>query len=230
MRDRPGGDGMRENTLEAYLAARMAGADGVELDVRRTYDGALAVFHDAVLAGVGPVCDLCVSDLPRWMPLLDDALSACSGVMVNIEIKVPRYSQRQASGEMAWTQGPAVASEVVAAVGAHAGSQLVLVSSFDLETIDAVKSLAPEITTGYLVSRPTQARAGLGLAVEHGHDAFHPRQSLVTRDLVEQAHSLGLDVVTWTVNSRRRLERIRDMDVDCVITDVPDVAVEVAKG
>lgn len=221
---------VRENTVDAYLAARMAGADGVELDVRRTHDGALAVFHDPVVAGVGSITDLCVSDLPRWVPLLGDALEACTGSIVNVEIKVPRYSRRQSAGELAWTQGPAIATEVVATVAQRGSSQLVLVSSFDLATVDTIKSLAPEITTGLLVGRGARASTGLALAAEHGHDALHPRQSLVTRELVEQAHHLGLDVVAWTVNSRRKLEQMRDIDVDCVITDAPDTAVDVVRA
>jgi glycerophosphoryl diester phosphodiesterase len=39
--------GVRENTLEAFARARRLGADGIELDVRLTVDGALAVHHDA---------------------------------------------------------------------------------------------------------------------------------------------------------------------------------------
>ncbi len=37
-----------ENTLEAFALALAQGADGVELDVRRTADGALALCHDEV--------------------------------------------------------------------------------------------------------------------------------------------------------------------------------------
>ncbi len=40
------------------------GADGVELDVRLTADGALAVHHDPVVAGVGAVAELAAADLP----------------------------------------------------------------------------------------------------------------------------------------------------------------------
>ena len=43
--------GIGENTLEAFLRALRLGADGVELDVRRTADGALAVHHDADIVG-----------------------------------------------------------------------------------------------------------------------------------------------------------------------------------
>src|SRR5437667_8480247 len=38
-----------ENTLEAYAAAINYGADGCEVDVRRTADGILVLFHDDML-------------------------------------------------------------------------------------------------------------------------------------------------------------------------------------
>jgi glycerophosphoryl diester phosphodiesterase len=38
-----------ENTIEAFLAAEAAGADGIELDVRETADGVLVVHHDYYL-------------------------------------------------------------------------------------------------------------------------------------------------------------------------------------
>ena len=39
-----------ENTIEAFLLARELGADWVELDARRTRDGAIVVHHDDTLA------------------------------------------------------------------------------------------------------------------------------------------------------------------------------------
>src|SRR5437016_485271 len=38
-----------ENTLEAYAAAMDYGADGCEIDLRKTTDGVLVLFHDDVL-------------------------------------------------------------------------------------------------------------------------------------------------------------------------------------
>ena len=46
-------EGFTENTIDAFAEARRLGADGVELDVRLTADGALAVHHDAEIPGVG---------------------------------------------------------------------------------------------------------------------------------------------------------------------------------
>ena len=58
-----------ENTLEAYAAAMDRGADGVEIDIRRSADGVLFIMHDAELGrtieGQGPVKDLTYHDLLR---------------------------------------------------------------------------------------------------------------------------------------------------------------------
>src|ERR1700735_4626903 len=80
-------EGFTENTIDAFAEAKRLGADGVELDVRLTADGALAVHHDPVIDGVGRVAGLTVSQLPPHVPLLPDALAVCEGLVVNVEIK-----------------------------------------------------------------------------------------------------------------------------------------------
>lgn len=77
----------RENTLEAFAAARAAGADGVELDVQRCRDGTLAIHHDRAVPGLGELAALGAAELPDWMPTLADALDACTGLIVNVELK-----------------------------------------------------------------------------------------------------------------------------------------------
>src|SRR2546423_3094996 len=76
-----------ENTLDAFLEARRLGADGVELDVRRTADDALAIHHDATLPDGRRLIDLTVAQLPGSVPLLEAALEVCEGLTVNVEIK-----------------------------------------------------------------------------------------------------------------------------------------------
>ncbi|MCZ7530312.1 MAG: glycerophosphodiester phosphodiesterase [Acidimicrobiia bacterium] len=81
----------RENTAASFEAARSAGADGIELDVRRSADGVLIVHHDSSADGIGVLVHAAFeairSTLP-WVPTLDEALDACVGLsLVNIEIK-----------------------------------------------------------------------------------------------------------------------------------------------
>src|SRR5688572_20980568 len=77
----------RENTVEAFVEARRLGADMVELDVRRTVDGALVIHHDALIPELGAIHELRQNALPPWVPTLEQAMEACDGMTVNIEVK-----------------------------------------------------------------------------------------------------------------------------------------------
>jgi hypothetical protein len=61
-----------ENTLEAYAAAMDLGADGVEIDIRRTTDGVLYLFHDDTLdrmtKGSGKAKEISYYELLRLTP------------------------------------------------------------------------------------------------------------------------------------------------------------------
>ena len=124
----------RENTVEAFLEARRRGADGVELDVRRGADGALVVHHDPALPDGRPILNLAVADLPAEIPLLEAAIEACDGMMVNIEIKnVPIDPD--------FDPAESVAGAVAALVTEGGWVGKILVSSFTLATIDAIQEV-----------------------------------------------------------------------------------------
>src|SRR5262249_47245803 len=61
-----------ENTLEAYSAALDHGADGCEVDLRRTKDGILVLFHDDMLDrltdGFGTVSEVTYGELLSLKP------------------------------------------------------------------------------------------------------------------------------------------------------------------
>ena len=93
----------RENTVAAFRAAVLAGVDGVELDVRRTLDGALVVHHDPSVEGA-VVAESLSGDLAPYVPTLDEALGALDGTFVNVEIKNIRHPSEPTydeSGEFA---------------------------------------------------------------------------------------------------------------------------------
>ena len=205
------------NTVEAFLEAKAQGADGVELDVRRSRDGGMVIHHDAVLPDGRRIVDVAVADLPAHVPLLDAALEACDGMTVNIEIKnVPV--------DVDYDPDERMAAAVVQLVGELGKQDSVVVSCFNLDTIDRVRSLDPTIPTGYLTSARWDQVAALQRAIDGGHGAFHPNDPVVDADLVRRAHDAGLRVNTWTVDDPDRMRHLADLGVDTIITNVPDVA------
>jgi glycerophosphoryl diester phosphodiesterase len=211
--------GVLENTIDAFVRSARLGADGVELDVRLTRDGALAVHHDPVIPDAGPVADLDVCELPAHVPLLDAVLDACTGLTVNIEIK-------NLPGEPGFDAGEQSALAVGALVIERGTPENVLVSSFWPPSLDAVMGSDSEIRTGLLVPAWFGAEDALELAIEHGVGALHPEVSLLSPELVLAAHQAGLTVAAWTVNELTALRSALDWGVDTVITD--DVVLAVA--
>lgn len=212
-----------ENTLEAFIEARRLGADGVELDVRRGADGALVVHHDPVIPGVGPVADTVVADLPPHVPLLEAALDACSGLVVNIEIK-------NDPDQPGFDEEESVAHQVAEAVSDAGWTESVVVSSFRLETVRAVHAADPRLAVGLLVPVAADPRAALADAVANGLAALHPFVAVVDADLVASAHGTGLAVNVWTVNHEADMARLADLGVDSIITDRLELALAVVAG
>src|SRR5439155_1371396 len=82
-----------ENTLAAFDNALDLGADGIELDVRLSKDGAVVVHHDRTLERTtalhGPVAERTAQELRlAGVPTLADVLARYREVRVIIEMKV----------------------------------------------------------------------------------------------------------------------------------------------
>jgi glycerophosphoryl diester phosphodiesterase len=208
------------NTLDAFRLAAGLGADGVELDVRRTSDGALVVHHDAAIGGtdvVGLTAAQLLAAHPE-MPTLDEALDAVEG-LVNIEIK-------NLPTEVDYDPQERVAQAVARTVSDRGLTERVVVSSFTVEPLDAVRAVDAHIRTGWLTLPSFAARDAVPLAQARGYDALHPERTAVLRDpgVVHLAHDVGLAINVWTVDDPDEIATLARAGVDAIITNVPDVA------
>jgi glycerophosphoryl diester phosphodiesterase len=213
-----------ENTLAAFRRAVAMGADGVELDVRRTAEGTLVVHHDPRTARGDLIAATTLASLRATVPelaTLDEALDACAGVLVNVEIKNLPW-------EADFDPEERSAHDVVELLDARGGRDDVLVSSFHLATVDRVRAAGGAVPTALLTVGRARLRSVLDLVAERGHAALHPeRRSMGRRQaesLVADAHDRGLRVHVWTVNAPVTITRLAAAGVDGLITDVPDVA------
>ena len=209
-----------DNTLAAFVGAVAQGADGVELDVRRTADGRLALSHDDRLPDGRLVVELPFADLPPSIIDLEAALDACASLaVVNTEIK--NWPE-----DADFDESERVAEAVVALLAARgeAASERHLISSFHLPTVDRVHELAPQLPTAWLLGAVEDAAPLIDRAAAAGHVAVHPHHVFVDTAFVERAHAAGLAVNTWTCDEPDRIRWLAEIGVDGVVTNVPDVA------
>jgi len=211
-----------ENTVEAFVHAAELGADWVELDVRRTADDALVIHHDAVLPDGRTIVELAASDLPPSIASFDEAMAACAGMGVNIEIKNvpddPDYDpdERVAHAVADWLLGGA-AGDPVDLTG-------ILVTSFSPRTVGVVRERSSAVPTGQLVFDLADAARWVDRAAAAGHVAINPWHAFVDEAFMALTRAAGLRVYPWTVDDPARMQVLVDLGVDGIITNVPDIA------
>jgi glycerophosphoryl diester phosphodiesterase len=207
-----------ENTVAAFRRAATMGADAVELDVRRSLDGVLVVHHDPFLPDGRLIRATPKAELPASVPSLPEALDACDGMWVNVEIKNDPH-------EPDFDETEAVADETVAVLRERDDDEQWLISSFRMDTIDRCRQLAPTIATAWLtVAVPGDVTDVL---IAHGHVALHPWVGTTTAELIERCHAAGLRVNCWTCDDPDRMRELVTAEIDGICTNVPDVARQV---
>lgn len=204
----------RENSRAAFTAAVAAGADGIELDVRRTVDDHLVVHHDARFADGRLVAGCRADQVPSHVPALAEALAVCAPCVVNVEIK-------DLPGELEFDPSRRTARLTAAALDDPPSA--VLVSSFDPAALAVVRAVTPELDLGVLAAR-SEADALLDRATALGAVAVHPADGDTDETLVAAAHRAGFRVHVWTVNDPDRLRELAELGVDAAITDDPAAA------
>ena len=193
-----------ENTFTAFDLALCHGADGFEFDVRRTRDLQSVICHDPkfqrlvvrrqTLKQLRAAC----TSPKHAPPTLEGVLERYGrSAFLNIEVKV---------------RG---AEELVVKAVKRARPQRYFISSFLPGVIRTLHALDRSLVLGALAQTRWQLRRWRILPVNYVVPQYH----LLTRRLIEKVHAADKQVITWTVNDRRKMLRSAEMGVDGIISD-----------
>lgn len=227
-----------EHTRVAFEAMRELGVQAMETDVRHTVDGVAVLAHDETLSrrfgdprNVSSVTweELAqLRDVDGCAPMrLWDVLVGFPGFVLNIDAKTDE-----------------VVTPLLREVRAAGATQRVCLTAFSARRVARMARVTQE-----------KAMIGLGMAdvarllawahlpgrasalAPVGRYAGSPRAiqvpqtfrgvPVVTARFVEAMHTAGHVVHVWTVNDPAEMERLLDLGVDGVVTDVPTVAARV---
>lgn len=219
----------RENTVEAFALAIEHGADGVELDVRRSRDGALIIHHeDRAAPGSTPFIEQDLRTIKAatpWVPTLDEAWRAIGPTaLLNIEIK-------NDIGAADFDQSRRIAPDLVRWIEDNAATDRVMMSSFDGIVLSSVKERNPAITTGLLATASVDPAAAIEWALRDGHASVNLPAPVVLADatrIVDAARPLR--VLVWTVNDPGTALALADAGVDGIFSDDPGLIVATFAG
>jgi glycerophosphoryl diester phosphodiesterase len=190
-----------ENTIEAFELALKHGCDGFEFDVRRTADGVPVVCHGARLQH-RVVSRATLDGLLRrspQLPSLHDVLARFARrCFLYIEIKVTGLEDC-----------------VLRLLDANSPERGFVVASFLPEVIEAFRARDSKVPLGFICGKERELPRWLELPVQ----VVMPRHPLITPELVQQMHAKGKQVITWTLNSERRMRAVAAAGVDGIVSD-----------
>ena len=147
---------------------------------------------------------------------------AAASVEFNIETKRvpahPEYIGDDFDGESVG----AFEQALLDAIDAAELGPRVVIQSFDFRSLRAVHQVRPDLRLAALTSQQVPDFPELA---SDGTSIWSPNQRLVSADTVQDAHANGLLVIPWTVNDVEDMKRLRDLGVDGLISDRPDISV-----
>ncbi|WP_318374938.1 glycerophosphodiester phosphodiesterase [Enterobacter sp.] len=227
---RGGGKLAPENTLAAIDTGARFGHTMIEFDVKLSQDGQIFLLHDDNLertsngwgmAGRLPWSDLLQVDAGSWfsrdfkgepLPLLSQVAQRCRehGMMANIEIKPTTGT------------GPLTGKTVaLAARELWADMTPPLLSSFDIDALEAAQQAVPELPRGLLLDEWRDDWRALTTQLDCV--SIHLNHRLLDEARIAALKDAGLHILVYTVNKPERAAELLRAGVDSICTDSIDI-------
>ncbi len=165
--------------------------------------------------------------IPAVKPLLSDVIDSAEAyatkhskhkIYYNIETKC------SPSGDDIYHPKPALFVDLLMKVIYDKGiADRAIIQSFDIRSLQYLHQKDNTIKTSLLIDRSDkrtleQQLKDLGFVPT----IYSPEQSLVTETLIKQCHDAGMKIVPWTINDSQKMQALKQMGVDGLITDYPD--------
>ncbi len=242
-----GGDGLWPgDTLFAYQNAANLGVDVLEMDIHISSDGVLVLMHDEKVDrttdGTGEIESMTLAELKQldagydWssdagktfpfrgqgvtVTTLEEVFQTFPDKHMTIEIKKSNASMVKPFCEL---------------IQKYDMQDKVLVASFYDDKIKEFRAECPEVATSS-AKQETTVFVLLSKAFLSGFYSPKflslqvPEESggitVMTESFVRAAHARGLAVEVWTINDQETMQKLIDWGVDGIMTDRPDIMME----
>lgn len=246
-----GGDGVWPgDTLYAFENAVQIGADVLEMDAHITKDGQIVLMHDEKVDrttdGTGLIEDLTLDQLKgldaayKWsndegktfpyrgqgiqVPTLEELFQRLPEMRYVIEIKLT---------------GNPIGKPLCDLVREYGMQDKVVIASFHDGAMKNFRETCPEVATsasrGEVTTFVLLGKIFLSGSVAPQYESIQPPYDpvdsknipIMTKRFIREAHAKNIAVEPWTVNDPRLMKQYIEWGVDGIMTDRPDLMVEV---
>lgn len=161
-------------------------------------------------------------------PLLKDVVDSVTAHMMTMKRPPVYYNIETKSdplGDDTYHPKPAKFVELLVAVIKEKGIEdRTIIQSFDIRTLQYLHEHYPDIKTALLIEDFDKKSFALQLKdLGFIPTIYSPAYQLVTPLLVKQCHDTGIKLIPWTVNNKTEIDKLKNLGVDGIISDYPNL-------
>lgn len=215
-----------ENTCAAFIAAGNRSYWGIETDVHVTTDGQFVVIHDFETGRVSetniPVDESTRAELSA-IRLYSNPWQKTPGrsdlVIPDLSdyVRICHHYDKVAVLELKGDISEENIARIVDIVRQYDHLEQTLFISFWWDNLVKLRKLLPEQPMQFLTGKWTEELPQNLKSQNFGLDIYYPE---LTKERVEQIHSLGLEVNCWTCDSVDAATDLIEMGVDCITSNI----------
>lgn len=212
-----------ENTLLSFNLGIYMGANGIETDVQLTKDGIAVLFHDDTLKRVtgaeGSIGDYTFDELQKLQVVnghLEDKI-----LKLEDFLKFFGFRDLTFAIELKQTGAEKIVADMIYKYGVE---NKVVITSFIMEAVCAMREYAPELACGFLAINVDDTL--LFKLKESGIGELCPEAKILDADKVNKWHEMGFNVRAWGVLDTKLMEKAYLCGVDGMTVNFPDKLTE----
>jgi glycerophosphoryl diester phosphodiesterase len=213
-----------ENTVAAFDVALQMGCRHLELDIDVSRDGYIVVMHDDTVDrttnGTGPIgshtlAELRALDAGAWFgtQFAGERIPTFAEVLERYQRRVHLHTEIKG-------RAAHLASGTADLVRQYGMVEHVTVTSFQHLRLEEIRTYAPDLPTGWLVSEVSDATIAQAHAL--GLTQMCPKADRVTPALVRRLHAEGFVVRAWGVADEALMRQVVQVGADGVTLNFPD--------
>nr|WP_206154865.1 glycerophosphodiester phosphodiesterase family protein [Clostridium muellerianum] len=217
-----------ENSLKAIQSSINSKVNYAEIDVQETKDGVIVLMHDRNLrrlTGLNKnVDEVNFDEIEKLnirapfhkggvekIPTLDEVIKKSNGKL-KIIIEIKPYGNTED-----------LTNKVVKIIDDNNFVNQCKVHSVNYKILLDVKSLNPNIQTGYIVSRPMNNLDSLNV------NFYSVQENAISRKMVSNIHRRNKEIYAWTVDRKMDINNMIKLNVDGIISDKPPLLLKMKK-
>ena len=213
-----------ENTMSSFKKAFQLGSNGIELDLQKTKDGKLVIFHDKEIdkksTGTGKISDytyneLLEFDFGSWfgkefknekIVLFEDFMKSVSdkNLILAIELK---------------EEG--IEKDTLEIIDKYYNKANIFITSFLYNALSNVRKFDNNIKIGWLIGEDINKK-NVSELIKISGNQICPPANLFSIEGIKLARENGLSVRLWGVSNEEIMERVYKFDIDGMTVNFPD--------